>query len=91
MFGTLIGIWDSPQGLGTEKMTAMANLFGRLSNACVPMAMGLFIGLVSHYAYRYLSGILTLFDGEMEDAVLQLATDLTSYQRRPRLDAGVAP
>lgn len=90
MFGTLIGIRDAPQSVGTDKMTVMANLFGRLSNACVPMARGLFIGLVSLYAYSYLSGVLTSFDGEMEDAIPHLAKELTSYQRRLRSDAGVA-
>jgi biopolymer transport protein ExbB/TolQ len=84
MFGTLIGIWDAPQPLGTEKTTAMANLFGRLSNACVPMAMGLFVGLVSQCGYRYLSGVLAFFDGEMESAVHQLAKDLTAHQSRSK-------
>jgi biopolymer transport protein ExbB/TolQ len=28
ILGTLVGIWNAPQPLGTEKMTAMANLFG---------------------------------------------------------------
>ena len=84
MFGTLAGIWESPQAIGTERMTAMANLFGRLSIACVPMAIGLFIGLVSHYAYRYLSSVLTFFDDEMATAVVQLVKDLTTYEKRPR-------
>jgi biopolymer transport protein ExbB/TolQ len=82
MFGTLVGIWDAPQPLGTERMTAIANLCGRLSNACVPTALGLVIGLLSHCGYRLLSGMLTCFDHEMEDAVLQVRRELVIYQQR---------
>ena len=85
LLGTLVGIWDSPQTLGTEKATAMANLFGRLSNACVPMAMGLLLGLASQYGYRHLSGKLDLFDGEMENAARELVRQLALYQGPSRL------
>jgi biopolymer transport protein ExbB/TolQ len=82
IFGTLVGVWDAPQPLGTERTTAMANFCGRLSNACVPTAMGLFVGLLSQRGYRLLSGMLTRFDNEMDDAVLHLTRELTLYQRR---------
>jgi biopolymer transport protein ExbB len=81
-FGTIIGIFDAPQGVGTERTTAMANLAERVSNACVPMAMGLLIGFASQCGYRYLSGWLDLFDCEMENAALELERHLTVYQGR---------
>jgi len=77
MFATVLGIFDSPQAVGTEKTTVMAMLFGRLADACVPMEMGLLVGLLSLWGYKYLTGRLRVFDREMENASLELTNQLS--------------
>lgn len=82
VFGTVCGLlFDTFRGLGTDKYTALAMLAEGLSRACVPMALGLLVGLQSLWCYRYLRGRLADFDREMEDASLQLVNQLTLHWR----------
>jgi biopolymer transport protein ExbB/TolQ len=93
MVGGLIGIYYSFEPVGTEKTTVMANLFGKLANACVSVATGLLIGLISQVGYKYLSSRLDAVDLEMETATSDLVRQLKVYLGRPRqgppsVDAG---
>lgn len=82
LLGTVIGIVNAFQPIGTEKTTAMANVAGRLSDACVPTEMGLLVGLASLYGYKYLSGRLDAIDREMTNAMLKLTNHLSGQHGR---------
>jgi hypothetical protein len=72
IFGTLIGIVNSFPGITGEKHTVMMATFARLSDACVPTALGLLVGVPSLWFYKYLADRLACFDREMENASLEL-------------------
>ena len=62
IFGTVWGItFDAFRPLGTDKATGMAMCAEGLSRACVPMALGLLVGLQSLWCYRYFRGRLADF------------------------------
>jgi hypothetical protein len=50
----------------------MAATFGRLSDALVPTALGLLVGVPSLWFFKYLAGRLECVDREMENATLEL-------------------
>jgi hypothetical protein len=58
----------------------MAATFSGLSQSIWPTALGLLIGLISLWCYRYLSCTLGTFDREMECASLELTNQLTRYR-----------
>lgn len=77
LLGTLWAIgFDTFFGLGTERSTGMAMVARGLSRACIPTALGLFVGIHSLWAYRYLQGRLTNFDGEMAEESLRVINQL---------------
>jgi hypothetical protein len=78
MLGTLWAIgFDTFFGLGTERSTGMAMVANGISRACVPMALGLAVGVQSFWCYRYLQLRLEAFDGEMDCASLDLRNRLS--------------
>jgi biopolymer transport protein TolQ len=80
MLGTLWAIgFDTFRGIGTDKYTALAMNAEGISRACVPTALGLFVGLQSLWAYKYLLGRLAHFDSEMADASLSLINHLSLH------------
>jgi hypothetical protein len=72
IFGTLIGIANSFPGITGEKNTVMAATFARLSDACVPTALGLLVGVPALWFYKYLAARLECFDRDMENASFEL-------------------
>lgn len=70
MLGTLIGIANSFPGITGSK----AVTFARLSDAFIPTALGLLVGVPSLWFYKYLAGRLEGLDREMEDAALDLVS-----------------
>jgi biopolymer transport protein ExbB/TolQ len=83
ILGTVLaGIPDSFPGFGTDKTHAMAIIFKGLSRALVPTALGLLAGLQSLCCYKYLSGRLAQFDGEMNNRSLQLLNELPTHLSR---------
>ena len=78
VFGTVSGIaFDTFRSVGPEKSVILAMLAEGLSRACLPMALGLLVGLQSLWCYRYFRGRLADFDHKMEDASLKLVNQLT--------------
>jgi hypothetical protein len=83
ILGTVRGIAaDTFLGLGTEKSAGMGAVAERISVACVPTALGLFVGLHSLWCYRYLQERLTGFDREMENESLRLVNELQRFSLR---------
>ena len=72
IFGTLIGIPNSFPGFAGQESTIRAIIFARLSEACVPTALGLLVAVPSLCCYKYLIGRLERIDCEMENASLEL-------------------
>jgi biopolymer transport protein ExbB/TolQ len=83
LLGTTLGMLNSFRGISGDKSTILAPLCGELSQACVPTAMGLLIGLLSLFYHTYLTGRLQDFDHEMEIASLELVNHLA----RPAISA----
>jgi hypothetical protein len=79
LFGTLLGIVNSFVGCGGEKWTCLAALVDGLSRSIWPTALGLLVGLISLWSYRYLTGQLESIDREMSNASLGLVNQLTRY------------
>ena len=88
ILGTLWGILNAFSAPSGEQSAALGHLAGRLSNACVPTALGLLVGLQSLYCHRYLIGRLETVDLEMENASLELVNRLTPYagQLKPAIE-----
>jgi hypothetical protein len=82
LFGTVLGIVNSFQGIVGEKTSLMAAFAKRLSESLWPAAFGLLVGLVSLWFYLYLSGRLRTFDLEMENASLDLLNQLSRFPSR---------
>lgn len=79
ILGTLWGILNAFSAPAGEKSAALAHLAARLSDACVPAALGLLVALQSLYCHRYLTGRLDTVDVEMENASLELVKRLAPY------------
>lgn len=86
ILGTVFGIsFDTFRGIGTDKATAMAAVFGGLSVACVPTAIGLAVGLEAFWCYRYFQERAATIGCQMENESVQL---LNEFQRRsPRFSS----
>jgi hypothetical protein len=91
VFGTLLGIVNSFRGLGTDKSTALGVLAEYLSEACVPTALGLLVGLMSLWSYRYFTGRLEALDREMENGSIALVNQLTIYGGRLQPGPAITP
>jgi hypothetical protein len=84
LFGTLWGIFNSFGSIGTERSTAMAMIADGISRACMPTAVGLFVGLLSLWGYRHLRSRLQEFDHEMADVRLSILNQLALHIGRLR-------
>jgi biopolymer transport protein ExbB/TolQ len=78
LFGTLLGIVNSFRGGIGEKTAALGRLAGYLSESLVPTELGLLVALAAFCGYRCLLTKLDAFDLEMENASIQLTSDLRS-------------
>jgi hypothetical protein len=82
VLGTVSGIFfDTIRGMEGEKTAVMAAMANSLSIAIWPIALGIFVGLVSLWAYRYLAAKMVDFDREMAEA----SNDLVNQLRMRRL------
>lgn len=79
-FGTLVGILSSFVGCGGSKSACMAVFADRLSGAMWPAALGLLVGLISLWFYRYLFGRVGAFERDMESASNDLVGQLARYR-----------
>jgi hypothetical protein len=82
IFGTIVGIVDAFRGIGSERLSAEAAIYGGLSWAMCFTALGLAVGLMALWTYEYLSARLRTLDLEMESASLDLLNQLTRFPRR---------
>jgi biopolymer transport protein ExbB/TolQ len=71
-FGTVFGAIGSFRGLGTERSTGMIWTAKYLSASLVPTALGLLVGVLAFFCYKYLVVRLENFDIEMKNASLEL-------------------
>lgn len=92
IFGTLVGIVNSFQGIGSEKRAALAAIFGGLSRAMWFTALGLAVGLLASWTYDCLSTRLRILDLEMENATRELLNQLSRFPQRFEIgpDAGIS-
>jgi hypothetical protein len=82
VFGTLFGIGGSFRGGNGEKSALMGALAARLSESIWPTAMGILVGLIAFFCYRYLTGRLETISEEMHTASLALQNQLSCYSGR---------
>ena len=90
IFGSLIGIVNSFPGFAGEKHAILWMIFARLSEACVPTALGLLIAVPAVCCYKYLTGRLECIDREMESASIELVNLLTVLPVRLASAVGVS-
>jgi biopolymer transport protein ExbB/TolQ len=76
LFGTVVGFHTSFGAVSGSKESIMAYIFDGLSRAFVPCAVGIIVALVAMWCYKYLLTEVEAFDSEMENASLQLISDL---------------
>jgi hypothetical protein len=79
IFGTILGIVNSFQGFSGLRWVVFAAILGGISGAMWFTAMGLLVGLLAMWCYRYLSERLAALDREMENASLDLLNQLTRF------------
>ena len=82
IFGTIVGIVNSFQGVDGPRSFGLATLFKGLSAAMWFTALGLLVGLVALWSYEYLAGRLRCLDAEMENASKELLNHLGRFQGR---------
>ncbi|MGA2881448.1 MAG: MotA/TolQ/ExbB proton channel family protein [Bryobacteraceae bacterium] len=82
LFGTILGIVNSFQGISGERWAAMAAICEGLSQSMWPTAFGLLVGIVALSCYRYLEDRLQTLDHEMEGASLELINQLSHLSGR---------
>ncbi len=84
LFGTVLGIVNSFQGISGERWAAMAAHLQKkgLSQSMWPTAFGLLVGIVALWCYRYLETRLQALDHEMEGASLELMNQLSRFSGR---------
>jgi biopolymer transport protein ExbB/TolQ len=71
-FGTVVGIMNSFQSMGTSRSTALAAVTGRLSDAMAPGILGLLVAVIAFWFHQYLSNQLQAFNLEMQNASVDL-------------------
>ena len=91
VFGTLLGICNSFRSMGSDKATALGMLAEYLSEAIVPTAFGLLVGLISLWSYKFFTGRLQTFDREMEAGSLALVNQLAIYGGRLKPGLAITP
>jgi hypothetical protein len=86
--GILGTVWTVPNAFGPPingtggRGLTLAFIFDHLATSMWFTAFGLFVGLVSLWFYRYLTGRLHTFDLEMENASLELLNQLSRLPGR---------
>jgi len=78
-FGTIFGIIDSFPGCSGAKSACMAATFNGLSEALLPIALGLLVAVPTQWCCKYLRNELEAFDLEMENESLELVNYLAIY------------
>src|ERR1700677_2769989 len=81
LFGTILGILNSfSHGATGPKSAISAAISGSLSESMWPTALGLLVGIIALWCYRYLESSLETFDHEMESASLELLNQLSRFR-----------
>lgn len=90
IFGTILGVVNAfSYGFSGEKTGLMAARAKSLSEAMWPTGLGLLVGLVALWCYRYLEGRLQGLDREMEGASLELLNQLSRFRARFMTEASI--
>jgi biopolymer transport protein ExbB/TolQ len=77
LLGTIRGIHDSFRGCDCSKESLLGAIFDGLSQAFVPVALGVMVALVALWCYKYLLSKVEAFDSDMESASIQLINQLS--------------
>ena len=78
VLGWVLGFYNSFPGFVGEKSAQLAIVNQRLSEALVPVELGLLVALLAYFGRKYLLTRLETLDLEMENASLQLLNQLRS-------------
>jgi len=91
VFTTVITIPTAFVGCAGERWACQAAMIQGLSASIWPTALGLLVGLISLWFYRYLAERLNAFKREMESATLDLVNQLARRRGRWTLAPTVVP
>lgn len=91
IYGTIVGIVNSFQGGIGQRSTGIARMFAHLAFAMRFTVLGLLVGLLAMWCYRYVSERLGELDREMENASLNLLNQLTRLPVSFVIDPSVNP
>jgi len=82
IFGTVLTFSDAFPGIAGQRESVPTYMFDHLATSMSFTAFGLLVGLMSLWFYRYLTGRLSTFDLEMENASLDLLNQLSRFRGR---------
>jgi biopolymer transport protein ExbB/TolQ len=80
--GTVLGIFNSFQGCGSDKATVMAAITKMIAEAFVPAALALSVAIGASFCYKCLAANMETFDAGMRNASSELAGYLALHLRR---------
>jgi biopolymer transport protein ExbB/TolQ len=89
--GTVIGIINSFPGCGGEKSICLAAVERLLSEALMPIVLGLAAAIPALCFYKYLTGELETLDLEMQNTAVDLANHLVTHGSFTFLDELISP
>jgi biopolymer transport protein ExbB/TolQ len=83
-FGTVLGIWYSFGGYSGSRSTWMAYTAEGISNALLPSALSLLLGVLTMWCYTYLNSEVEAFDREMKNESVRLVNYLVIHLGRQK-------
>jgi biopolymer transport protein TolQ len=84
LFGTVWGIIDAFQGLGTAGAASLRAVAPGISEALITTAAGLFAAVPAVIAYNLLNNSIREFGARMDDFTLEMANTVERVQTAPR-------
>jgi biopolymer transport protein ExbB len=78
VLGTLLGILSCFLGSAGDRWSIYIAIMGRLSEALIPMEMGLLVAVIAFVGHKYFQTKLDDLDVEMDNASLQLLNQLSA-------------
>jgi biopolymer transport protein ExbB len=82
LLGTVLGFVRAFPGCSGEWSGCMAAVFERLAEVLAPGALGLFVGVVALWCFKYSDSRMEAFDLEMENATAELLSHLSIHLKR---------
>jgi biopolymer transport protein TolQ len=91
LFGTVMGVVDAFQGLGTAGAATLRAVAPGISEALITTAAGLFVAVPAVVAYNQFAARIRVFASAIDDFSRELLNSLEEIQIRPASAAATTP